>query len=363
MKKFERGWKIMLVILLVLVLLLVVFNYINQWRDPMYHPGEKDFAVLDTAAITSIFIADKKDNKVLLERQYDGTWILNKTYEAHKDVMHELMYTLFNMTVRGPVPLAMRDNAIREMAAHAVKVEIYARVYAFNLFGFKFFPYTKRIRTFYVGHATKDQTGSFFLMENSENPYILHIPGFMGFINSRFSPFERDWRTHKVFEAQLSDIKRVEVLYPTLKENSFSIEQTDQGFRVSDVNGHTLNQVDTVTIVAFLNQFIDVRFESIIDDASPAKLDSIKNLPRFCIIRLDKKDGNRQSIELIRIKAPEGSTNIEGKPIEYDPEYLWGVLPSGEVVMAQYFVFGPLMRQITEFQLKKLDLKEVTINK
>jgi len=362
MKKTRVLLLILVSVPIFLILLFLGLNFVKQWQDPLYNPGEKDFTVLDTAAITKIFLADKKGNQVLLERGSNGLWTLNKKYEAHKDVIQEVMYTLFNMTVRSPVPLSMRDNVIREMAAHAVKVEIYARVYAIDLFGINLFPYEKRIRTFYVGYSTKDQTGSFFLMEGSENPYILHIPGFMGFINSRFSPFERDWRSHKVFEAQLADIKKVEVFYPDFKENSFTIVQQNHCFEVRSVDGQVLPNIDTVTVIAFLNQFVDVRFESIIDDASPAKLDSIKQLIPFCKISLEKNDGQKQSIDLIRIKAPEGSTNIEGKPIEYDPEYLWGVLPSGEVVMTQYFVFGPLMKKFDEFKIKKLNLKEVKFN-
>ncbi|MCX7697768.1 MAG: hypothetical protein N2Z72_08785 [Bacteroidales bacterium] len=342
-----------LVLLMAVILFPVVINFIQLRLNSDIYPGEKDFAFLDTASVVKFFIADKKGNRVLLERKEGNIWMVNGKYEAHRDVIKEFLYTLFNMTVRNPVPLSMRDNVIRELASHGIKVEIYARVYGWNLLNMRWFPYIKRVRTFYVGHATKDQTGSFFLMEGYENPYVLHIPGFMGFINSRFSPFERDWRSHKVFEAQIHDIKEVEIKYPAFPENSFRIISHNGKFKLLNLNGIELLDSDTISIIAFLTQFVDVRFESLIDDASPDKLDSIRQLIPFCTIKLKTTQNQEQFIHLIKIKAPKGSTNIEGKPIEYDPEYLWGVLPSGEVVMTQYFVFGPLMKRLDDFRLKK----------
>lgn len=350
------------VVTFVLFVLLLSLNFIRMRSNTDLFPGEKDFAFLDTSSVVKFFIADKKGNKVLLERNDSNIWILNGKYEAHRDVIREFLYTLFNMTVRNPVPLSMRDNVIRELASHGVKVEIYARVYGWNLFGLKWFPYVKRVRTFYVGHSTKDQMGSFFLMEGADNPYVLHIPGFMGFINSRFSPFERDWRSHKVFEAQIHDIKEVEVNYPEFPESSFKIVSNSGLFTIQDLKGKEIPDPDTVSVIAYLTQFVDVRFESLIDNATPEKLDSIRHLVPFCIIKVRTTQNQEQFIHLIRIKAPEGSTNIEGKPIEYDPEYLWGVLPSGEVAMVQYFVFGPLMKRLEDFKLKKVELKEVKIN-
>ena len=62
----------------------------------------RDFAVEDTASVTKIFLADKADNTILLERQDDGTWKVNDTYLVRPDVINNLLGTINTITLRAP---------------------------------------------------------------------------------------------------------------------------------------------------------------------------------------------------------------------------------------------------------------------
>jgi len=351
MKKLLKKWYFWLIISLIgiFAILSVTVYFVNR-ANPTLNPSEKDFAITDTSAVTRIFMADKKDNSVLLTRGENNVWTMNDKYAVQPEMLEELLYTLMYVTVRQPVAKSQYETVMKLLAGFSTKVEIYARVHRVDLLGIKLFPYEKCIRTYYVGTSTKDNTGTFMLMEGAEMPYITHIPGFKGYLEPRYSPREADWRSHEVFKYSLNNIAQISVTYPQFSDRSFVLSNTDNlNFKIKTEKG-VLPAIDTLRVINYLNSYVDVRFESFLNDLSPAKKDSIKREAPFCILSVTDKQNKTNSISLIRIKMPEGSTNINGDPIEYDPERMFAILNGKDFVQAQFFVFGPLMRYADEFR-------------
>ena len=58
-----------------------------------------------------------------------------------------------------------------------------------------------------MGNATKDSSGTFMLKEGSDQPYIVYIPGFRGYISTRFTADPEDWRDHVIFNNSMADIQ------------------------------------------------------------------------------------------------------------------------------------------------------------
>ncbi|MPM06185.1 hypothetical protein SDC9_52481 [bioreactor metagenome] len=349
MKKWLKKWFVWLPLLLVAALFLTI--YLTNRSNTTLNPGEKNFAITDTASVTKIFLADKKNNRVLLERNDSNNWILNKKYSAQPEMIQELLYTLMYVTVRNPVPKSQYDMVFKQLSTFSTKVEVYATVYYIDFMGIRLFPHEKCIRTYYVGSSTMDNMGTFMMMEDAEMPFVMHIPGFRGFLEPRYSPREYDWRDHKVFRYTLASIAKVNVSYPKYADRSFELTNPDNiNFSISNEVSGKLKKLDTVKVINYLNAFTDVRFETFINDFPAAKQDSIRKETPFCIISVTDRQGNTNSISLLRIKLPEGSTNITGEPIEWDPERLYGIVNGKDLVMAQYFVFGSLMRYVNEFK-------------
>ena len=88
-------------------------------------------------------------------------------------------------------------DVVKDMATEGIKVEIYAKN-------------GKALRTFYVGGSTSDDRGTFMMMENSNEPYVMHIQGFQGMLRPRFHTDEQDWRDRFVFKLKPEDIKMVD---------------------------------------------------------------------------------------------------------------------------------------------------------
>lgn len=342
--------KLIIWITIFLITAFIVIAFIASRNNSTLNPGEKDFAFTDTASITKIFLADKSDNSVLLVKQDSGLWKLNETLVAQPEMVRELLRTIMYVSVKSPVSRSMHNTVISWMSANSTKVEIYAKVYTIDFLGIKLWPREKLVRTYYVGDNSQDNTGTFMLMKDADMAFICHIPGFKGFLQTRYSPLQKDWRDHGVFRYSIPDITSLSIDYPDFPERSFVLNNPDnENFEVvNSVMGKIVN-LDTIRVINYMNAFTDVRYETILTDMEDVKRDSLMRIKPFTIIEVRDRNNNIQKISLIRIQLPEGSTNIMGDPIEFDQERLFGVLNDNEIVIAQYFVFGPLMQEYFYF--------------
>ena len=83
--------KIIILLISLLVAIIVISLVSNRYST--LKEKETAFAVRDTAAETQVFIADKKDNSVLLERIKSG-WKLNVQFVANTKVVDFLLSTM-----------------------------------------------------------------------------------------------------------------------------------------------------------------------------------------------------------------------------------------------------------------------------
>ena len=162
-----------------------------------------NFKYKDTAQVDKIFIADKDGKSLMLER-LKGTWTVNNTYKARPDIMETLLKTIATVEVKSPVSKLSKENVIKVMASKSIKVEIYSK--------------GNKVKQFYVGHTTQDHLGTYMLLtnietdENYSEPFVTHIPGFEGFLNTRFITDELDWRDRLVMNIRPPKIKFINCL-------------------------------------------------------------------------------------------------------------------------------------------------------
>lgn len=138
----------------------------------------RDFAVSDTASINKLFLVDREGNKSLLTRVSPGKWMVNNKYNARQESINNLLNTIKSLEVKSPVGKNLYNNVMKLMASKSVKIEIYQK--------------GEPVKTYYVGHPTMDNLGTFMYIEKSTVPYIMHIPGFNGFLSTRYLTKEND---------------------------------------------------------------------------------------------------------------------------------------------------------------------------
>lgn len=350
MKK-NRLIVIVAVMLVTVAIILLAQNHYSTLKE-----NETNFAVSDTASVTKIFIADKGVNSVTIERNKENGWVLNGNIDANNIIVQTLLSTMKRMTVKAPVSIASHDNVVKRLASIAKKVEIYQDVYRIDFFGLKLFKHEKLTKVFYVGDATKNNLGTFMLMEGAKRPYIIYLPGFRGFISSRFSAMPDDWRTHVVFKNSLVDIKSLKIYFGENDSLGFNIEVFDAmgNYKITRLlNGETLKTFDTLKVLNLITSFADLRYETRLNNLfTPQRIDSIINSPSKYEITLVDNDGESTFIKIFnKNRAPEEITTEYDKLVPIDHDRMYGLINGGDdFVLIQYYVFDKILYPIGYYE-------------
>ena len=356
MKK-KRKNKIVIIIIVLLAIIggVCLSDYLYDKSGPEGKNKAKgcDFTVWDTASVTKIYLADRRERESLLERHEDG-WRLNGAYTAHPKQVQYLLTTLYKVRVKMPVSKASHDNIVKQLATQSTKVEIYQNVPRVNLFDkVKLFYHEKRTKVFYVGHATQDNTGTFMLQEGADKAYIAYIPSFNGTISSRFTANPDDWRDHTIFHKTLADIQSVTVEFNEDPEGSFIVENMGKHqYKLTRLADNKELPYDTLKVINMLSSFGDLRFEALFNNTLPQeRIDSITGSPYVHNIVVTDKDGNTQDMKTFRKLVLNGVTDFGGDYGDVDRDRMYALVNGGkDFVLIQNYVFDKVLRDVRYYE-------------
>lgn len=347
MKK-NRYFIIVVIFLTIVALVLILTNSTTTFKRSL-----SDFAVNDTSNITTIFMSDKNNNTLKITRTLPGVnWVINDKYPGQKFNIDMLMETMLNLQVKEPVPLAARNNIIKELSINSVKVEIYQWVYRIDFIGIRLFPHEKLTKVYYVGGATQNNLGTFMLMQNSSEPYVIYLPGLRGFVSSRYMPIEKYWRDYTVFKKNLHEIASVKVEFPAIPEQSFIVTNNhDRSLElVSLIDKKRIYNFDTLNLMNFLSAFRNINFEALLNDMDKHKKDSILSSPPFTIITLTDTNGIVNTITTFHKQSAFGETDYKGKPVPYDLDRAYALVNDGkDFTLIQFYVFDRILKPVKYF--------------
>lgn len=347
-----RKNRIILLVVVVLLWILAAVLILGQ-SDTTLDSDSGNFAVPDTASITRIFMADKSDNTILLERQENGSWMLNNTYGAHQENIEILLKTIANIAVRQPVARAAQDNILKLLAAKSVKVEIYKNDFRIKIGSLKLFPYENKAKTFYIGDATMDNNGSYALIEGAGKPVVVYLPGLRGYISSRFSTLENDWRKHTVFAHKLPEIASIEVDFPLQPAESYRVVNNDNKSLslFQKESGREITNYDTLKLMNYVNAYRNIRFETLLNDMEPERRDSITSQSPVYTIKLHTTDGKTVEVKTFARKLPVPELDVfDDTTIIFDRDRMYALINDDkDFVLIQYYVFDKILRPLTWF--------------
>lgn len=329
--------------LLIVVAAILLWNnrYLTTLRGDAY-----DFTVRDTASVTRLFFADKSGNQVLLSRTDNG-WKVNEKYDAQPVMINNMLYTLDKMRIKMPVSLASHDNVITRMAGTNTKVEVYQIVPRINLFNkVKLFPHEKLTKVFFIGDVTQDNTGTYVLKEGANKAYIVHLHGFRGFISSRFSANQEDWRDHKILSYDISEIASVKLEFNNDLQNSFVLNEKGRySYEMKRLSDNSNIDFDTIRVLNLMTSFNDVRFEAFLSDISKARRDSIINSPFLERLTVTTKNGEENIITTYNMRINASAFGFAEEDWDDDPDHKYAYIENNdELVMIQDFALGKLLK-------------------
>ncbi len=342
-----------ILILVVLALIASYFLFNNQFNT--ISSEDSDFAVQDTSNITRIFMADKKNKTLDLSRLNQSEWLINGRYPANPPAMQMLLKTLYNIDVVHPVSKSSYDVVIARLASSAIKVEIYQQVYRINLFDrIKLFPHEKLTKVYYVGDATQNNLGTYMIKEGSDMPFVVNLPGFRGFVSSRYTLNEQDWRDHTIFAHRIPEIAEVQIDFHDDPAESYIVKNIGNSLSlIPQKTGLPLPLYDTLKLYNMMNEFASIKYESLLNDlVDSVKKDSIINSKPFHTIRLIDNAGDTVEMTTFHKVSAYETWDVEQDYYIWDRDRMYALINDGQdFVLVQFFVFDKILRPLSFFMV------------
>lgn len=328
----------LILVIAVIILGAIALVLVNRQSTGTIEPELKDFAVRDTSAVDRIFMVKKSNEQVTLTR-VNGQWLVNDKYVVRKDAIDLLLKTIHRLRVKAPVSKSALDNVIKMLSTRNTKVEIYSN--------------DKLLKTYYVGGPTQDQMGTFMMLEGSSVPFVVSIPGFTGYLTTRYFTDESQWRSQVLMDYDFDEIAAIQSINTENPYQSFSLALGKNQFvlqRLADKS--QAPAVDSVAVRFFVSQFERVAFEFFKDQLDSGLKDSLAMATPFHVLEIQDIYGKKTKIEAHR-RPPVEQVDPNVPAPEFDDERMYARINEDYWVVIQYFVFNPLFREFDYFMLQQ----------
>lgn len=298
-----------LCIIIICIVLLILALKKNSNTSSL-RVDKRQFAIEDTTSINQITLQNRNLEKIKLYRDKDEKeWILNDSIKANQYLINLLLKTIKEIRIKSPIARAALPNIIKRMAIQHTKVEIWVN--------------KKKKHVIYIGGETPDQLGTYMMIEGAIEPYVVHIPGFNGYLSSRFSCKTHLWRSKELFHDNIQ-----------FAEYTLQSETIKTNFIISNHNIKYLQNIYCESYLINHDQF---------------NIDEIKNRTPFCSIQIKTVDDKKQTLFCIRKKPVNKQKYIEH---QYDRERFYGII-NNTIMLIQY-------QQFNEFIQNEAILNEFT---
>ncbi len=303
----------------------------------------KNFAVKDTASINKIIITEKNGKQAVLEKNDKGVWMINAKFPARMDAVELLLYTFLRTEMKFPPGAEAKKTIIRSIATEGRKVEVFQQ--------------GERTKIWYIGTSTPDHTGTPMLLsdpetdEKYEEPFVTWIPGFDGFLSTRFFTDENDWRNRNLLSVSPAQMQTVKMEYTNYPDSSFQITVHDiQHFTISHLNNQTFVQADTAAIKQYLAYFLDLSAEVYLSRETEPAIDSVRRTNYFAQLSVTDKTGKLTQLRFYHKQPETGKEELYGEKVPFDPDHIYiSYNSNNDFALGQYYTFGKVMQSARYF--------------
>jgi hypothetical protein len=332
----------LIVITLLTILCAVSFYlYKNKTSGSTVDKEARNFKIEDTASITKIFMADKNGKSITLERTKNG-WVTPNKYPCRPDAINLLLYTMKRMEVKSPVSKNAKPGVIKIMVGRSIKVQAYHN--------------DELIKQYYVGHENMENDATYMILtnldngENYEEPFLMCIPGFNGYLSSRYILSEDEWRDRMVINYIPPQLRSIKMDFTAHPDSSFVIHlKSTTNFELQKLNGTPI-PFDEAKMKQYLAYFQNISYEKLLNNFNKRLVDSVqKAVPFLKMTITDTNNKVREFGFVYKSSTPELNKKY-GMDYKYDPDRLFLVDEAAkEVSLIQYYVFGKLMQNYSYF--------------
>ena len=260
------------VTLMALCVALAVFNIILFFGgDSSFGTVDtKRFAALDTASFSTISFL-KGDQRVVLER--DGSWKVSGE-QADGALLRILMAVLSKVEVNKEVGGELRSTLIEKVEVDGVQLYI-NEGYQYTIVG-------------------NDNLTKTYFIDEEQTVFEVGIPGYNDFIASIYGLSSLQWRDRTIFNGSVRTIQSLSLDFN--EGSNLDIEFSGNFFHIDQVN-----EVDTVKLENYLNQFIRLQANERIDLSAFPKYDSLSKTTPLVTLKVSNLIGEQLNVTIFPV--------------------------------------------------------------
>ncbi len=332
-----------LIVIILLTILCAVSYYLykNKTSGSTVDKEARDFKIEDTASITKIFMADKNGQSITLTRTDKG-WVTPNKYPCRSDAINLLLYTMKRMEVKSPVGKNAKPGVIKTMVGRSIKVQAYHN--------------NTLIKQYYVGHENMENDATYMILtnldedKNYEDPFLMCIPGFNGYLSSRFILNEDEWRDRMVINYTPPQLKTIKMEFTENMDSSFVLNlNSTTSFELKKLNGTPI-PFDELKMKQYLAYFQNISYEQLLNNFNKKLTDSIQNAIPFLKMSITTTDFKTRTFRFVNKHTTAALNRKYGYDYKYDPDRLFLVEESNkETSLIQYYVFGKIIQTYSYF--------------
>jgi len=260
-------------LLIALLLAISVYFLMKKSSKSTLDLKEIDFAVKDTASIQKVMLTGYIDGnnvgRVYLTKKNHQWWV-NDEFKAQNIAVENLLNTIFSIQMQQP----LHPNAIENVKKLIKKRNVHVVITHQN---------GKIIKGYYIGPATPDSKGNYVILEGAENPYIAEIPGFSGYLSTRFSANPEVWRDYTLWNLEPNQFFLFELKDKT-QNKLIQIQRKNDVYLVN-------NQIfsDTNSFRNLLKNYLLCVGTGVAKTSFPNSQDSLSKIPADFTLKINDK--------------------------------------------------------------------------
>ena len=291
----------------ILIILFAVLGSLTAWylltrndADGTTTLGwDRKIAVEDIDEVHKIFLGRRDGTTTTLTRTDDG-WTVNDRYRANDNVMKNLLDAIEDVELQSQPAQAALEPIVKDLATRGIYVQLFDKN-------------GEQIKAYTVGGTTTDERGTYFILDGSDQPYVMQLPFLDGGLRSRYALAGDQWRDKRIFRENPDDIVAVRVDYPKQRNKSFELKRDGGNFTVEPLYPTTAQQSgapDPAQARAYLTVFGSV-FAEAFENNNPKAPEQTKAVP-FAQLQLTRRDGSTRTVDFHPFLSTDNYGNIKG---------------------------------------------------
>tara|TARA_B100000925_G_scaffold276120_1_gene242963 strand:- start:3470 stop:4513 length:1044 start_codon:yes stop_codon:yes gene_type:complete len=282
------------------------------------------FHIDNIKSIDKIILSDRNGNVINLKKKNNSIdiWIVNNKFNVRNDAIETLLSTANTIRIKKPVAKNAEKKVIDFIMTSGVNIT--------------FFNNDTKIQSYTIGSNTSNHLGNYMLLENTSQPFEVHIPTHNGFLSPRYgiqnnSLDINSWRSHNVFSYSANSIYKIQY---TSKNNNNSYTLFTDSLRLLNYKNESI-KFDTYKVFNLLNSFSSLNCESYKNNIE----DFVNITPDECLIV------NTDTLKIYHILNNSKQNNDE---LNFNVNRKYAILNNMQLMLIQDYVFNKVLININE---------------